>query len=41
MSLSVFAIILLGAALHATWNAVVKGGADKLLTTCMIASVAS
>ena len=41
MSLSVFAIILLGAALHATWNAVVKGGADKLLTTCMIAAVAS
>ncbi|WP_419794567.1 DMT family transporter [Pseudomonas palleroniana] len=41
MSLDVFAIILLGAALHATWNAVVKGGADKLLTTCMIASVAS
>lgn len=41
MSLSVFAIILLGATLHATWNAVVKGGADKLLTTCMIASVAS
>lgn len=41
MSLSVFAIIMLGAALHATWNAVVKGGVDKLLTTCMIASVAS
>ncbi|WP_242171222.1 MULTISPECIES: EamA family transporter [unclassified Pseudomonas] len=41
MSFDVFAIILLGAALHATWNAVVKGGADKLLTTCMIASVAS
>ena len=41
MSLHVFAIIMLGAALHATWNAVVKGGVDKLLTTCMIASVAS
>lgn len=41
MSLSVFAIIMLGAALHATWNAVVKGGVDKLLTTCMIASAAS
>ncbi|PIB63925.1 EamA family transporter [Pseudomonas sp. 2995-3] len=41
MSLSVFAIILLGAALHATWNAMVKGGVDKLLTTCMIASAAS
>jgi drug/metabolite transporter (DMT)-like permease len=41
MSFDVFAIIMLGAALHATWNAVVKGGADKLLTTCMIAAVAS
>lgn len=41
MSLDVFAIIMLGAALHATWNAVVKGGTDKLMTTCMIASVAS
>ncbi|UXV20474.1 DMT family transporter [Pseudomonas fluorescens] len=41
MSLTVFAIILLGAALHATWNAVVKGGVDTLLTTCMIAAVAS
>lgn len=41
MSLDVFVIIMLGAALHATWNAVVKGGDDKLLTTCMIASFAS
>ncbi|ARB25817.1 EamA family transporter [Pseudomonas tolaasii] len=41
MSLDIFAIILLGALLHATWNAVVKGGGDKLLTTCMITSVAA
>ena len=41
MSLDVFVIIMLGAALHATWNAVVKRGDDKLLTTCMIASFAS
>lgn len=41
MSFAVFVIILLGAALHATWNAVVKAGTDKLLTTCMIASTAS
>ncbi|MBY8944586.1 EamA family transporter [Pseudomonas sp. SH10-3B] len=41
MSFDVFAIIMLGAALHATWNAVVKGGDDKLLTTCMIALMAS
>lgn len=31
MSVDVFAVILLGAALHATWNAVVKGGGDTLL----------
>lgn len=41
MSLEVFAIIMLGAVLHASWNAVVKGGGDKLLTTCMITSVAA
>ncbi|MGY2400395.1 EamA family transporter [Pseudomonas sp. SDO5271_S396] len=41
MSFDVFAIIMLGAALHATWNAVVKGGGDKLLTTCMITAIAS
>lgn len=41
MSLDVFAVIMLGALLHATWNAVVKGGGDKLLTTCMITSIAS
>jgi len=41
MSFDVFAVILLGAALHATWNAVVKGGGDTLLTTCMITSFAS
>lgn len=41
MSFDVFAIIMLGAALHATWNAVVKGGDDKLLTTCMITAFAA
>jgi len=40
MSVEVFAVIMLGAALHAIWNAVVKGGGDKLLTTCLITSVA-
>jgi drug/metabolite transporter (DMT)-like permease len=35
---SVFAAVLLGAALHASWNAVVKGGRDKLLTTVLVAS---
>ncbi|TDV72043.1 EamA family transporter [Pseudomonas sp. LP_7_YM] len=41
MTLEVFAVIMLGAVLHASWNAVVKGGEDKLLTTCMITSVAT
>ncbi|AUG05728.1 DMT family transporter [Pseudomonas sp. S09G 359] len=41
MSFDVFAIIMLGAVLHASWNAVVKGGSDKLLTTCMITAFAS
>lgn len=41
MSFDVFSIIMLGAALHATWNAVVKGGSNKLLTTCMITSIAA
>ena len=38
MPLSVFAAVLLGAALHATWNAIVKGGSDKLLTTVLVAA---
>lgn len=37
MSLSVFLIVLLAAALHAGWNALVKSGADK--TTAMTAVV--
>lgn len=36
MAVSVFSIVLLAAAFHATWNAVVKGGGDKLLTTVLI-----
>ncbi len=35
---SVFAAILLGAALHASWNAIVKAGPDKLLTTVLVAA---
>ena len=34
----VFAAVLFGAALHASWNAIVKGGADKLLTTILVAA---
>ncbi|MBP6999902.1 DMT family transporter [Amaricoccus sp.] len=39
MSPTVFLAVLLGAALHASWNAVVKGGPDKLLTTVLLAAV--
>ncbi len=38
MSALVFATVLFGAALHASWNAIVKGGGDKLLTTVLIAA---
>ncbi len=41
MSPTVFAAVLLGAALHATWNAVVKRGADKLLTTVLVAAASA
>jgi drug/metabolite transporter (DMT)-like permease len=35
---SVFALILLAALLSATWNAIVKGGADKFLQAVLIAN---
>jgi len=38
MSAIVFAAVLCGAALHASWNAIVKGGSDKLLSTALIAA---
>ena len=38
MAASVFLLVLLGAALHATWNAIVKRGPDKLLTTVLVVS---
>ncbi|MFO1207606.1 MAG: EamA family transporter [Amaricoccus sp.] len=34
----VFAAVLFGAALHASWNAIVKGGTDKLMTTILVAA---
>ncbi|MCF3639475.1 DMT family transporter [Rhizobium sp. TRM95111] len=37
MPLDVIALVLLGAALHATWNAIVKAGSDKTLDAAMIA----
>ena len=41
MSAIVFAAVLFGAALHASWNAIVKGGGDKLLSTALITGVAA
>lgn len=37
MSLGVMCLVLLGAALHATWNAIIKAGSDKLLDTILVA----
>lgn len=36
MSLAVFTVVLFAAALHATWNAVVKSGDDKMLSVALI-----
>ncbi len=41
MSLFVFAVVLLAALLHATWNALVKAGGDKLMTTIMVTAAAA
>ncbi len=41
MTIGVFLVVLLAAALHATWNALVKGGSDKLLTTIMVTGSAA
>lgn len=38
MSLEVIALVLFGALLHATWNAIVKAGADKSLGAAMISA---
>lgn len=41
MTFAVFGIVLLAAALHAVWNAIVKGGSDTLLTTILVAASAA
>lgn len=41
MSLSVYAIVLFAAALHAGWNAVVKLGGDKTIATVLVTSSAA
>lgn len=41
MSWNVFAVVMLAAILHATWNAIVKSGDDKLLSTALVTSFAA
>ncbi len=41
MPLGVFLLVLLGAALHASWNAIVKGAGDKLLTMILVGASAA
>jgi len=41
MSLSLFCIVLFAALLHASWNAIVKRGTDKLLTTTLVTGSAA
>lgn len=41
MQVVVFGSVLLAAFLHAAWNAVVKGGGDKLLTAIVVAGSAA
>lgn len=41
MSATVFVIVLFAAALHATWNAIVKGTEDTVLTTAMVTGSAA
>ena len=36
MTLATFGVVLFAAALHATWNAIVKGSSDKLLTAALV-----
>jgi len=37
----VFVVVLFGALLHATWNAIVKSAGDKFLTTIMVTAAAA
>jgi drug/metabolite transporter (DMT)-like permease len=41
LAVDVLALVLLGALLHATWNALVKSGTDKMLDASMVALGAS
>jgi drug/metabolite transporter (DMT)-like permease len=41
MPIAVFAVVLFAAALHASWNAIVKGSPDKLLMTVLVTAAAA
>ncbi|MBS0232737.1 MAG: EamA family transporter [Proteobacteria bacterium] len=41
MPIFVFSMVLTAAALHASWNALVKGGEDKVLMTILVATFAA
>jgi len=41
MPMTVFAVVMLAALLHASWNAIVKSGPDKFLTTMMVSGAAA
>ncbi len=41
MPLSVFCLVLFAALMHASWNALVKGAPDKLLTTVLVSGFAA
>lgn len=41
MSTAIFGLILLAAAFHATWNAIVKAGSNKFLTTVLVTASAA
>jgi drug/metabolite transporter (DMT)-like permease len=41
MTVFVFSVVLLAAALHAGWNALVKGGSDKMMTTVLVTGSAA
>lgn len=41
MPLSIFLLVLAAAALHASWNAIVKRGPDKFLGTVLVTGSAA
>ncbi|MEB3753450.1 DMT family transporter [Acinetobacter sp. MD2(2019)] len=41
MSVNVFIILLFAACLHASWNAIIKSGSNKHMTTCLVTTTAA